>query len=433
MKKPGLLPFFFLIALLSNTVFSADDIHYQDIKSLQNIIPQQSTYYTISSNVEITGEYYTFTIKPEDSADMQVTGIPSLIKTIHELSVIEWYKNTPQGNQVWKGAKDSVKNIGKGAKAIVMHPGDSFAALGRSVARTGRAIGGFFKGLVKKEPKSSTGEDLDKGAGNFMTADIARQAAYDLHLDVYSNNPLVIALLNEISKQQWAGSIGVSAASYFATPGLSTAGSIATGALTPGAAIDVTEKMIRDNSPSELNRELLKVVKDEMGYEPKSRIYETYKDFLDNPNYTPRQKAYFTLYLTILKDLKNFEQAVQVLQRCNSVENGAILFHQLQLLTALEKKAENIKFAAFTTAKNRIYAITTSGDLIAMLPFDYATNDKFMRNELAEIPQTGKSRSVWLLGDATPSFTALAKDSGFSAVYDGILRFAAFKFGEIKQ
>ena len=429
MNRYRIFALIFIISLAVNTSYAVDDIHYQDIKSLQNIIPQQDKYYKISSNVKIDGEYYTFTIKTPDSADMQVTSIPSLIKTIHELSVIEWYKNTPQGNQVWKGAKDSVKDIGKGAKAIVLHPGDSAVAIGHSIAKTGRAIGHFFKGLVKKEPKSSTGEDLNKGAGGFMTDDLARQAAYDLHLDVYSQNPMVIALLNEISKKQWAGSIGVSAASYFATPGLSSVGTVATGAITPGGKIDITEKMIRDNSPVELNRELQKITLQVFGFNKDSQEYEIFAEFLDNPNFNPRQKAYITLYLTQLKKLKNLSSALKVLAKCSTVENASILYHQLQLLAALELNAGNINFADFSTSKTRIYGITTTGDIIAILPFDYATGNKFMKKEIEMIPRTRKSRSIWILGDATKSFVALAKKNGITAIYDGILKFGAFKLG----
>ncbi len=429
MRKVFILSLFILFAIICSTSFAADDIHYQDIKSLNKIIPQQNKYYKISSNVKINGEYYTFTIIPTDSAKMQVTSIPSLIKTIHELSVIEWYKSTPQGNQVWKGAKDSVKGIGKGAKSIVMHPGDSAVAIGRSAARTGRAIGGFFKGLIKKEPKSNTGEDLNKGAGNFLTAELARKAAYDLHLDVYSKNPMVIALLNEVSKEQWAGSIGVSAATYFATPGLSSVSSIATGALTPGTNIDVTERMIRDNSPAELNRELLRQFSIQVGYSNQTNEYEIFKEFLNNPNFNPRQKAYITLYLTQLNKLKNITAALKVLSYCDNIKTASILYHQLQLLAALEINAANISFNSFTTSNNRIYGIIKTGDLVAILPFDYATNNKFMKNELMMIPKGTKTRSIWLLGDATSSFTALAKNNGFNAVYDGIMKFGAFKLG----
>ncbi len=430
MKPSRLLSILLALTLLSiNLTFAADDIHYQDIKSLKNIIPQQDSYYTISSNVQIDNIYYTFTITTPESADLQITSIPSLIKTIHELSVIEWYKSTPQGNQVWAGAKGSVKNIGKGAKAVVLHPGDSAVAIGRSVAKTGRAIGSFFKGLVKKEPKSSSGKDLDKGAGNILTADVARKAAYDLHLDVYSKNPLVIALLNEISKQQWAGSIGVSAATYFTMPGLSSATAITTGALTPGAVIDITERMIRDNSPEELNRELQRVMREIIGYSKDTQEYQLFTDFLNNPNFDPRQKAYITLYLTQLKHVAGMSNVLSVLKNCREIENAVILYHQLQLMAAVDMNAKNVKFSQYATNTNRIYGIISSGDLIAILPFDYATSSKFMKNELDMIPEVKGTRSIWLLGDATKSFSALAKKSGIDAIYDGILKFGAFKLG----
>ncbi len=409
-----------------SAVLSANEgtLMFGNIKSLSGIIPQDTKFYKIDNNVAIEGPYYVFTISCDHDQNYQVRGITDLLKACHEIAIIEWYRSTPQGNQVWTGTKDSLKGIGKGAKQVVLHPGDSSAALGRKVAKTGRTIGRFFKGLVKKTPKSSTGEDLSSGAGNFLTSENARIAAYELHLDAYSSNPYVTALLNEIAKKRLVGSLGVSAATFL-IPGSSLVQTITTGALTPGAFVDETEKMIRDNDPAELNRELEREFRVSFSQVKGSQLMTLFNQFLQNPNYDPRQKAYITLYFEQLGELNNLENALYTLANAPTVEDAEILESQMQMLSAAHNFGN--RFSSFATKNSRIAGRYGRGDIIMILPYDYADDTKLMLQEIQNVPDSKASRNIWLIGDATADFVSMAEKNGITSVKTGILHYKAFQ------
>lgn len=417
-----------ILILILTLSFStaAETFKYDKIKAIDGILPQQTKYYEVSSEVGLESPYYVFTIITAHGETYTVVGITQLIKALHEITILEVYRATPQGSKVWEGAKDSVVGVGKGAKQLVLHPGDSGAAIGRSFAKTGRAIGSFTKGLFKKKEKSSSGKDLNEGAGGFLAGDQARIAAYELKLDVYTANPYVRAMLDKIAKKQWAGSVGVSVATYFALPGVSTFTGIAEGALTPGAFVAATEIMIRDNSPLELNRELTKQCMERFNLQKESPTISLLKKFLENPNYTPRQKAYIVLYLSDMSEVHGIDETLRTLGKTNTIDDASILYHQLQLLSATHRFG-GMSFATLIAKNNRVAGQLERGDIVAIWPYDYVDATKRMQDELNNIPESKASRSIWMIGDATDAFKQLAKKNNIDAIHADLLHYPVFK------
>lgn len=403
---------------------SEQTFNYSSITAVRNIVPQKTDHYTIDSEVRLQAPYYVFSVKSASGDSFEVKGITALIKVCHEISVIELFKQTEQGSQVWTGARTSLQNMGKGAKQIVIHPGDSAVALGRSLARTTRGVGRFFKGLVKGEEKSSTGENLADTPGNFFTSDQARIAAYELRVDVYSGNPYVQAVLEQIARKRWAGSLGVSAAGFL-IPGAGTVALLTTGVLTPGAFVDVTEQMIRDNPPQELNREIERQLMVSLGVGKDSREMQALRVFLQNPNYTPRQKAYIGLYLEHLAELKNFVQAVNTLGLASTVANAEVLFMQMQMLSAVHRNGTRL--AEFAPQNERIAGRLGRGDVIFILPYDYVDASGAMLAELKNVPAGSASRNIWLLGESTRDFERAASSAGISKILVDILHYQEFQ------
>lgn len=429
------LGLFFCIACITFCDAIAADgalptVPFTSLRGVRGIVPQQTAHYQIAEQVEVDAPYYVFTITSTSGESYQVKGMVGLIKATHEISVIEVFRTTPQGSQVWSGAKESLAGLGKGGKQIILHPGDSTLAIGRSVARTGRAVGRFFTGLVKKEPTSSTGQNLSETPGGALASEQARQAAYDLQLDVYSGNPYVQAVLGEIAKKRLAGSLGVTVAKMAANlivPGSGVAAGLSTGALTPGGYVEQTELSIRNNPPAELFLEMQRQLAVSLGKDEdclEARLLET---VMANPNYTPSQKAYITLYLEQLAELENFDRAIQTLASARTVEDAEILFLQMQLLSASHRFGR--RYAAFACGDQRIAGQLGRGDVVMILPFDFADDTEEMRAEVQRIPAgKGKvSRNIWLLGDHTPAFNRMAQSFGITSVQDNILHFDAFR------
>lgn len=397
------------------------------IEGIRGIVAQKTASYAIDDLVPIAPPYYVFTITSAHDESYQVQGITGLLKATHEITVLELYRATPQGNQIWGGAKESVANIGKGGKQIVLHPGDSTVAIGRSVARAGRMVSRMVTGIFKKKQTSSSGTDLEKTPGGAMAAEQARRAAYELQLDVYSGNPYVQAMLGEIAKQRMAGSLGVSAAAMAASlivPGGGALATISNGALTPGAHVEATELAIRNNPPEELYMALSKQFMAGLGLGEDALETQSFLTLLDNPNYTPRQKAYLTLYIEQMAQVHGRLDMLKTLAGAITVKDAETMYQQMQLLSASHRFGR--RYASFVCRAQRIAGQLARGDIIMILPYDFADDSWQMREEVRNIPPSDVSRNIWLLGNHTVAFEKMAKDNGIASVHDNILHYDAF-------
>ncbi len=401
---------------------------FSSIKGIGGIVPQRTSHYQISDQVEVDPPYYVFTITSASGESYQVKGINGLIKATHEISVIEVFRATPQGSQVWAGAKDSLAGLGQGGKQIILHPGDSTLAIGRSVARTGRTVGRLLTGIVKRDPTSSTGKNLSETPGGILASEQARQAAYDLQLDVYSGNPYVQAVLGEIAQKRLAGSLGVTAAKMAANlivPGSGYVAKLSTGALTPGGYVEATELAIRNNPPAELYLEMQKQLAVSLGKEEDCLEARLLEALMQNPNYTPSQKAYVTLYLEQTADLQNFDKAITTLASARTVEDAEVMFLQMQLISASHRFGR--RYAAFACGNQRIAGQLGRGDVVMILPYDYADDNEGMRSEVRDVPYSKISRNIWLLGDHTSAFERMMSTQNITSVQDNILHYEAFR------
>ena len=97
--------------------------------------------------------------------------------------------------------------------------------------------------------------DRSIAAGGGFGKKAGREFAYNMQLDVYSDNPYVRALIQEVAQANAKGSAIVGVTSFLLSPipGLRT---VTRGALTPGASEDKTERALRDNDAAEINYQL---------------------------------------------------------------------------------------------------------------------------------------------------------------------------------
>ncbi|MDR0866905.1 MAG: hypothetical protein LBP75_00315 [Planctomycetota bacterium] len=403
---------------------TASDAQFSRIAALNGIVSQRADYYQIADEVALDGGEYVFQLSSPHYPWHPVYGIADLVKECHEVTVMETYYATPQGSEVWGGVKDAAGNTVAGAKQLVTHPGDSAEAIGRSVKRTGRAVKGFFKGIGKDE-RSSDGEDLQSGAGNFFSADVARQVAYEMKLDPYTRNPAVRGLLNKIAMKRAAGGATVSVATSLVSPLSSYATSAASfainGALTPGAYLEATEELIRDNPPAELYRELEKALAT-LGVAPQDQELLFFRAFCANLNFTPSEKAYVTTYLARLGNLPALSAVLQQLATTATVGDATTLKLQLQFLSAFN--GDKFYLQDYAVGAGNIIGLTTAAEAILFLPFDYlddaAANAESL--ELLRGAVAGK-KSVWTLGATSPAFRAYLQKIGVKALVENILQY----------
>ena len=415
--------------ILSATTASAADsaVKFSEIESLKGSVQQKTEHYEIADTVKISGPYYVFEVKA-DHGEYEVESVAKLTKVCHDIRAIEEYVATPEGKTAWKGAKDHMRQIGQGAKAIVKNPKESGKAIGRALGKTGRQVKNLIKSPFGRKKKKKEAEEeakkQAKSAGGMMGGKQARTLAYKLQVDVYTDNPYMRGLLDSVAKQEAKGSLGVSAALFVFAP-VAGLGYATKGALTPGAYEEQTELLIRDNHATELKYQLRKKfgVDFDLDKRKDKEQLEELQAFLDNPNYTPREVAYGCLYLTRMKDAKGIRETVNHLAAVSEQAAAQFLIRQLELYSAAHQGGQAV--AELMSAANRIVAVGDDGKGFALAPYDLAAASESMIAERDALA-AGNVKSLKITGDADQAFAEQSAGKGI-AITGLLLREDAFR------
>lgn len=393
------------------------------IEILKDLSPKNK-YYTIDETVHVASPYYRFLVK-SPHGDYDVTSIRDLFKVCHEIRIIEEYRATDQGSQAWKGASESVKNIGRGAKQIVKEPKESAKAFARAGGKLMRSIGRFIKKKTGKEDekKSGDGTDRDKGGEGLFSGKHARQFASEVGLDVYTDNPYAQALIQEVAKARSKGTIGTSVGMFFLAPvqGLG----LLSNSLTPNGFNAEIERLIRDEDPAELRYVLAERYKKELGFAGEAEGDEgiPIKTLLDNPNYSPREQSYLYYYLRCLvkpesgAGVTDFQAVIDSLGKMSTPDAATSVTNQMELLSAYQAHVKDL--TKFTTVSQKIGAVTGKKEMLFILPYDFADNTSEMQKFLDEVAASAQKQGVkkiqlWFTGKSTSDLIAKAKARGIT-------------------
>jgi hypothetical protein len=396
MKRPSPLA---ALAIFTISIFPAipATVRFSNIDALTGILPQKTEHYEIVDPVVVLPPYYKFSITTKHGA-YEIQSIKNLLKTCHEIRVMEEYAKTDEGNQTWAGAKNSFKSIGSGAKMLVKDPNAARKAIGRSLSKTARSIGRLFRKSTKKakERKSSEGRNRDIGAGGQVYAKTARQFAHRMQLDVYTDNPYAKTLMSAVAEQQGAGRAAVGVATFLLSPipGLRT---ITRGSLTSDAIDSQTEILIADNTPEELRYQLRKrFIADWKMSElwNKTEIAE-FDVFLANGNFNPRHEAYLARYLTEMKGLEGTREAINQLGAVTTETDADFIAAQYELLFAIHRK--KAKLTKLQPLGSIIGGVDEKGNLLIATPFDLIGDSSYLSEFAAEIKSTGSSNPLILM------------------------------------
>ena len=394
------------------------------IKSFKPLIGE-SRYYVVREPAYVDGPYYRFFVWSVHG-EYDVKSMRNLVKITNEIQAIENFRRTETGSQVWKGAGESVKDLGRGVKFIVCHPGQAGKAIGRSFSRFGRKVGRFVSKPFKKGQKKPHGNRM-RGVGNFFTGSTARQLAYELGVDVYTENPTMRAVLAEVSNKRWAGHFGTSLAMkiFVPIPGQTWMRK----SLTKGARHDATEIMIRNNSSSELKLLNLRKYKMDLGLD--NDLIDPLDNLVDNPNYTPREQAYMRLYFTEMRETEGMIDAMAFLAAANTAEEGIHRATQMELLYACHTGLK--KIVRWVPMTDQLAGLTEDKTLITSLPWDLVQKTDLsmaLVKELSEVrrAQGAREAAVWFTGDVTKDFLTYARQQGV-AIHPNMLLLPQFRSG----
>lgn len=401
-------------AVLLSSILDADSAatDFATLPMLRGILPGKTDYYEIDQKVGLAPPYLVFQVK-STHATYEVQSVRSLLKTCHEIRVMEEYRKTSEGNQTWAGAKDSFKDIGAGATLLVKDPNAARKAIGRSLSKTARSIGRFFRKQTQDTPerKSSEGRDRDLGAGGRSYAKTAREFAHRLQLDVYTDNPYARALISSVAEQQGVGKAAVGVATFLLAPvpGLRT---VTRGSLTSDAINAEREILIADNNPAEMRHQMKKrfLANNGLVEGRDTDPIAAYDAFLSNGNFNPRQEAYLDLYLELLGNISGRTEALKHLGEIQTETDADLIVSQYELLATIhQKKSKLTRLIPFGA---NVGGLTMDDELLFACPFDTLAETDYLtglaRELQAAATNVAAKKTRWLiLGEADDFFQGI--------------------------
>lgn len=249
-------------------------------------------------------------------ANYEVEGISALRKVLLEIEVIERLKKENTAPGVLDGAADSIEATGEGISNLVTHPIQSAKGLGKAAGKIGGAIGGAFR---KKEDWEKT------SFSEKMLGSSKRELAKQLQLDVYSDNPNVQKLLDQLSKSRIGGK-GIAAIGTFFIP----AGALSI-AVTAGGVNSAADELVNDHDKIDLfrmNRESL------IGFAISKEEAEA---FLNSVYFSPRDVTHIRFDLEKLKSVQGFREILKRAAQAKSRLDALKMICELKMAVQDEK------------------------------------------------------------------------------------------------
>lgn len=390
---------------------SLPTVRYQDIPLLPKLVPQKSEFYTINPAVKVYVPWYIYRIET-NHGPYTVISTSKLMKVMHEIYWIENFRQDPAGKEVLDGALQPFKDTGKGAKQVVLHPGQSAVAIGSGVAKSVRSVGRIFAKPFRRRGPSSTGEARDAGTG-FLVSAQGREFAYAQGLDVYTDNPYVQAVIKRISAQRLSGRLvsKIAIKLWNPIPYLTT---VTGGALTGRSKLPHVEKAIGENDPAELRR-ILKIQYMRTFNVKKEQMLVDFTAFLNNPNFSPREQAYITEWVCQMASYRGQPELAAFLSAVDEVEEARVVTQQIELYNALFEAGG--KQGLWVATDDYLATASPAGLYRIILPYDYLDHGEGAREVLAAIAEAAarskaRSRELWLTGGADKAFRDAAAQAG---------------------
>ncbi len=315
-----------------------ETVNINTIEILKPLLASPSPNYTIRETVGVDVPNYVFTVTCPHG-EYELTTMHALLKTCHEIDVIETFRNTEHGPQILNGAAQSVMELGRGAKTIVFHPVAAGKALVRAPARIVRDVGRIISGPFRKREEEANGEDSTirtKGAKGFLYSKDIRYAAYELGVDVYTDNINLQALLHSLARQRKIGKLALS----FAMPsieGLKYVKYAATG----GSSKVAVEQMIMENNAYELERLNAKLYKERLNADFEQD--EALANLLHNYNFSPREEAYMRATLEEIQPEAGLHEAFLLWSNAADPDQAIYFSVQMDLLGIIHNNDCHLK------------------------------------------------------------------------------------------
>jgi hypothetical protein len=215
---------------------------------------------------------------------------------------------------------------------------------------------------------------------NYLVSDVERKWASELKTDPYTSNIKLRKAITEMAVVEYIGGLPVD----FALPAV---GSVAVSVLQ-----ELGDKIyLQDAQELELdNRTCL----NDAGIKA-----DTIEAFFASSYLTPTMHTIFCGAVERLEGVKNLDLAANQLSRTASFEETRFLLNAVGLLAWYQGKHNSID--RITSRTRMPYGVTSSNELVAMVPGDFLIWSAAIESNLNQIDDEGRpytSKSLWMIG-----------------------------------
>jgi len=339
---------------------------------------------TIGDPVSNDGMLNTYRVT-SPQGEFEVETAHGLCKLVREVNAIQEIAVLEKTEAFSDSAVESAKSLGRGAKAMVTRPGETFKNVGRGIGELFRDVGDR---LDRGSERSESEDGSLKSVIGF--AKVKREYSHEFRVDVYSNNETLQKYLDQISWAGTSGSIGFKVAAAVATSGLA------------GAAVSVTgytvalEDVIRDNTANDL-RELTREQLGQQGMDD-----DLINLFIRNSVLSPRHQVYITGALHTMEGVEGKEHLIRRAANAASYEEGFDRQVQTQMYAHIHAEKPILRFVDI--GNDRSVAVAKDGSVVLAAISDHLiwtrNLDGLMQEKNERIAEQGLEgrRQLWLTG-----------------------------------
>jgi len=381
---------FVLLVLLFSTTGRVEAERY-DVphnRKISDILPAdqiKGEHYKIHKEVVFKGYMDTFKVDSDYSA-FEVTGDGALRKLLKEIHAITILKQIGKTEAFTEALADAAKKPFQFAGNLITKPVETVSSVPKGVASI---FEGAYAGVTTK---SQAGEDSQ--AESLLLSKYKREYAYNLGVDVYSSNA---ALQAELDRIGWAAAVGSLSFSAATAP---IGGGVGMAVSYTGLAQDVNN-YLKDQPPSKIRSDAKKKLA-EMGVSE-----ELVKDFLENPNYTPRHTTVIVANLMKLEGAEGRDAFIKYSLSATDEESANFIQNVAETIRGYHESVSPIK--EIMMHSNLILARSKEDTVLIPFPLDYGIWTENIEKLINDIVNTNKKEigadvkiDLWVTGTVSP-------------------------------
>jgi hypothetical protein len=321
-----------------------------------------------------------------DYGKFEVTGDGALRKLLKEIHAITVLKEIGKTEAFTKALADAAKKPFQFAGNLITKPVETVGSVPKGVAS-------IFEGAYSSiTTKSQAGEDSE--VESLLLSKYKREYAYNLGVDVYSSNEVLQAELDRIG---WAAAVGSLSFSAATAP---IGGGVGLAVSYTGLAQDVNN-YLKDQPPSKIRTDAQKRLA-EMGVSE-----ELVKEFLENPNYTPRHTTVIVANLMKLEGTQGRDAFIKYSLSATDEESANFIQNIIETIRGYHETVSPIK--EIMVNSNLVLARSKDGTVLLPFPLDYGLWTDKSEAVITNLVDTYKKEigpdlkfTLWVTGTVSP-------------------------------